>query len=222
MVNWLAVELSSPRGSLALLREGGVVEVERWMETTRHARDAFGALRTLMTRAGISPADLDAVAVGRGPGNYTGMRIALALGEALALPGGIPVIAVPSGTALARQMMEATGATQAAVVGDARRGQCWLGIRSRAMTVPEGEEDWSLVFPGELAARIPADAVVASSEPARVEALLAAAGAARPEGWMAEPRYPDAADVARMALERWMDGRPSDPLVPLYLHPAVG
>ncbi|MEI8206857.1 MAG: tRNA (adenosine(37)-N6)-threonylcarbamoyltransferase complex dimerization subunit type 1 TsaB, partial [Kiritimatiellales bacterium] len=125
----LGIELSSRQGSVALLRDGALLAEKTWLgERVRH-NILFQTLETLLNETGVSYSDISLYAVGRGPGSFSGMRMAFAVAQALALPNKTEVRAVSSGAALALAASR-EGAKQIAVVGDARRGQLWYGLFS--------------------------------------------------------------------------------------------
>ena len=73
-------------------------------------------LERLLAQAGLTPARLDAVAFGAGPGSFTGLRIACGLAQGLAVARGLPVLGVSSLEAIAQE----TGATRMVACVDAR------------------------------------------------------------------------------------------------------
>ena len=218
-MNLLALELSSPRGSAALLRDSVVLGAESWAETRTGGRAVFEAVERVLARARLRVSDVDTVAAGRGPGQYSGMRIALTAAETLLLPGGGMAMAVSSGAALAMALIAETGAEIVAVVGDARRGRLWVGAYRRGGRVPvEPVLDWRLCRPEELETVVPAGALLVSSESARVWAVAPPAGRLN---WVPEDRFPDATVLGRLALARLAAGLASEPMTPIYMHPAV-
>lgn len=87
----VALETSSGRGSVAVAVAGSLVGV-RWLpERMRQAADLVPALAELLGDAGIARDRVDGVVVGRGPGSFTGVRIAAASGRGLARGLGIPL-----------------------------------------------------------------------------------------------------------------------------------
>ena len=80
------------------------------------------ALRDLLAAAGLKPADLQAVAVVRGPGSFTGMRIGVSAAKALSEAAGVPLIAISRLAVLAAM----SGAKYAAL--DAGRGNLYLRV----------------------------------------------------------------------------------------------
>lgn len=215
----VAFELSSPRASVALFRDGACVAEEGWTEGRPDNRRLFEVFEGLLRRAGLAASDPGLLIAGRGPGNYSGMRIALTVAQALALPGGARVLAAGSGAALAEELL-AAGRARVAIAGDARRGQCWYGLFERPGGRLAQTVDWTLCPAGELPARIPAGVAVASPEYAKVRAL-AGAGAAAME-WIGHDAFPTARSLGALALAREARGEPGEPPSPIYLHPPVG
>ncbi len=111
----LAIDLSSPRGVLAVVRDGDVLHEAAFTSERSHNARLFAPLGEALEALGTGPARL---VVGTGPGSYTGVRIAIAAAQAVALARGWPVFGLPSlVTAAARPYR---------VLGDARRGQYYV------------------------------------------------------------------------------------------------
>lgn len=202
----LGIELSSRQGSVALLKDGVLLAEKTWIgENVRHG-SLFEQMELLLTEAGTSYSDISLYAVGRGPGSFSGMRMAFAAAQAMALPGQTEVRAVSSGAALALAAVRETGAEQIAVVGDARRGQFWYGLFSREGDGIRQVNEWGLVPYDDLA--VPSGALTVSPEAERLKTFFPEIGAAR---------FPSADHVAALAL---LQQNP-EALEPLYLHPPV-
>lgn len=203
----LGIELSSRQGSVALLKDGVLLAEKTWIgESVRHGA-LFQTLEALLGDTGISYSDISLYAVGRGPGSFSGMRMAFATAQALALPGKTEVRAVSSGAALALSVARETGAKHIAVIGDARREQFWFGLFNVDAVFPprlQLLEDWKLIAYGELV--VPAGTLVVSPEAERLKELFPKIGISR---------FPLAQQIAELALTQ------SDPLEPLYMHPPV-
>jgi tRNA threonylcarbamoyladenosine biosynthesis protein TsaB len=110
---------------------------------------------------------IDRIAVGVGPGSFTGLRVGIATARALGLSRGLPLSGVGTLDALGRGLGEVAGERRCLAVLDARRGEVAAAVYSAA-----GRRLWGpwLGTPGELATRIPA-----LSEPA----LCGGSGAVR-------------------------------------------
>ena len=80
---------------------------------------------TLVTTAGLTLRELDAIAYGRGPGAFTGLRTACAVAQGLALGTSRPVVAVDTLMAIAEDARERTGETDLWVAMDARMGEIY-------------------------------------------------------------------------------------------------
>src|SRR6266511_1772193 len=88
----LAIETSSSRGSIALLEGRELIEEAPFPEGLVHGREITVHLEEVMTRRGIAPGKLEAIAVGVGPGSYTGIRVGVTAAKTLAFALRIPVI----------------------------------------------------------------------------------------------------------------------------------
>jgi len=91
----LHIESASKNCSVALAKEGTLVALEE-MTTPHysHAEQLHPFLQKLFEKASCTPADLDAVAVSKGPGSYTGLRIGVAAAKGLCFALEIPLIAL--------------------------------------------------------------------------------------------------------------------------------
>jgi tRNA threonylcarbamoyladenosine biosynthesis protein TsaB len=123
-VTLLGLDTATSAASACVLRAGGeAFEVapppERLLEPPAHARELMPAVAEAMERAGVGWGDLDAIAVGVGPGSFTGLRIGVATARALARAGGLPLRPVSSLAALAAGI----GAPLRLPLIDARRGE---------------------------------------------------------------------------------------------------
>ena len=111
----LAFDTATGVATSALVRDGEVLG-----ERSGRAAEVLADADELLRAAGLSPRDLERLAVGVGPGSFTGVRIGLAAARGLALALELPVAGVSTLEALAR------GAPGAVPVIDARRGEVFV------------------------------------------------------------------------------------------------
>jgi tRNA threonylcarbamoyladenosine biosynthesis protein TsaB len=111
----LAFDTATPVATTALVRDGELLG-ERASQTARVLEGAHALLRD----ASLEPDAIDALAVGTGPGSFTGLRIGLAIARGLALALDVPVAGISTLAALA------AGAPGAVPVIDARRREVFV------------------------------------------------------------------------------------------------
>ena len=97
----LALETATSVGSVALLDDGVAVREHSDRVPRQHLEWLVPAVAGVLTAAGWTPADVDAVAVSTGPGSFTSLRIGIATAAMWARSRGIPAVGVPTLDALA-------------------------------------------------------------------------------------------------------------------------
>lgn len=122
----LLIETSGEVCSVAVAQDGEVVAVCESEGGREHARLVANYAQEAMKQAGITPADLDAVAVSAGPGSYTGLRIGVSFAKGLCYSLGVKLIAVRSTESLARLVVNPAGLLCPLV--DARRMEVYTEI----------------------------------------------------------------------------------------------
>jgi tRNA threonylcarbamoyl adenosine modification protein YeaZ len=190
----LAFDTATESATSALVDDGEVLG-----ERVSRASTLLGDVDALLRQAGAHPRDLDALAVGTGPGSFTGMRIGLAVARGLGLALGVPAAGVSTLDALA------AGAVGAVPVIDAKRREVFVpGPRAvapgelaeapGALLVGDGAIRYRDVFEAA-GAEVPPDGDERHLPRARFHAQLA--GAAGPAELL-EPLYvrlPDAVEA---------------------------
>jgi tRNA threonylcarbamoyladenosine biosynthesis protein TsaB len=219
-MNLLAIETATESCSAALLA-GERLLARSELAPRRHAELLLPMCEELLAEAGLSRHALDAIAVGCGPGAFTGVRLAVSAAQGIALALDIPVVPVSSLAALALQAPDDEAATLAVI--DARMGEIYAGAFRRTqdgLVEPLGMET---VGTAETLALPAASAwnVIGSGWASYRDALSARLPAA--PCWADGERYPQAVDVARLALPQARAGRgvPADQVLPVYLRDKV-
>lgn len=216
MTRLLALETSSDVGSVALLI--GDALAERRIATPREQTDTIlPHVRALLDDAGIGLGDLDGVAFGRGPGSFTGLRVATTVAQGFGMALGVPLLPVSSLAAIAQGVFRAHGIRDCLVCVDARMGEVFWGRyavaagraaldgierldRPGAVEAPGGD-GWAAAGSGIAAHR------------AALAPLTARAAAVLPEA------APLARDLLPTALDDLAGGRavPVEAALPVYL-----
>jgi len=121
----LAFDTATPHVTVALHDGDSVVASFESTEAMRHGEMLAPGIQSVLTDAGVRAADLTAIAVGVGPGPYTGLRVGLVTARTLAFVREIPVHGVCSLDILAAEAVDA-GLEDFVVATDARRKEVYL------------------------------------------------------------------------------------------------
>lgn len=138
----LALETSAETCSAALFLDGALTQYLE-PQPRRHGELILAMLDGLLARAGIGLRDLDAVAFGRGPGSFTGVRIAVAVAQGVAFGAGLPTVPVSTLAALAQGEYRRSGRRRLLAALDARMGEVYWGafeIGPDGLAQPRGAE----------------------------------------------------------------------------------
>jgi tRNA threonylcarbamoyl adenosine modification protein YeaZ len=197
----LAFDTATPVVTVALHDGTGVIAAQAAEDGRRHGELLAAAIGQVLSGVGADPADLTAVAVGTGPGPYTGLRVGLVTARVLAAALGVPLHGVCTLDVIARSAVPAADGREFLVTTDARRKELYWARYS-----PAGQR---LTGPDvSVPAALPAGYPVAGAGPDLYPGLTAAP---------LPPRDPAAGQLANIIAERIVGGAPVLPADPLYL-----
>ncbi|QDV34070.1 tRNA (adenosine(37)-N6)-threonylcarbamoyltransferase complex dimerization subunit type 1 TsaB [Tautonia plasticadhaerens] len=215
-MNLLAIDSSTLRSALALSVEGRDGPLLAYPEAgPRHGRLLVPTIRGLLDRGGLEPGHLGAVAVGLGPGSFTGLRVGVTAAKVLAYAVGCPVVGLSSLEALARGVPAEELRVEVAV--DAQRGDLFSASFRRddpgGPLLRQGPD--RIVPAGAWAESLPEGALVVCPTPEKLGAVLPGHARLVP----GDRAGPDGAVLLEMAAEAIALGRFADPwsLEPTYL-----
>jgi tRNA threonylcarbamoyladenosine biosynthesis protein TsaB len=221
MMNILALETSTDACSVAMVSGDAVYEVHE-IRPRQHTDLLFGMIEHVLAAAGVARSALDLIAFGRGPGAFTGVRIAAGVAQGIALACDRPLAPVSSLAALAAGAARLYGARQVLAALDARRGEIYLAALrfDHAEALGHNVIADCVLAPEAVAIAGPAQWLAVGNGWSAYHARFAADIAAIPR---ADLLYPHAQDVARLGRalhERGASVAVADAL-PVYLRGAV-
>ncbi len=205
----LAIDTSAAV-TVAVHDGSAVLASELVHDPRHHAELLVPMVDTVLRRAGVGRERLTAVAVGRGPGPFTGLRVGLVTARTLGLALGVPVHGLCSLDALAQQVVDAGAVPEGGafvVATDARRREVyWARYEHRPGAEAHPLTDPAVTRPADL----PLDASPVLGRGAVLHADVLAPAA---DG----PLDPDAGALARVVLRRLAGGADLSSTDPLYL-----
>ena len=214
----LAIETATSACSAALLVEGEIRE-RYALAPRQHATLILPMIESLLVEAGITVAQLDAIAFGRGPGSFTGVRIAASVVQGIAFAADRPVVPVSTLAALALGGQRETGQARVLAALDARKDEVYWGsylYTDDGTLELQGEE--VVCAPAAIALPVAGDWIgVGSGWDSYGPLLLQRLGERVVR--MVPDLEPRAADVARLSLDAFLQGRAVAPeqAIPVYL-----
>lgn len=213
----LAIEAATEACSVAVYHAGQIWE-EHVLAPREHTQRLLAMVERLLGAAGLELTQLDGIAFGRGPGAFTGVRVAASVTQGLAFGANLPVVPVSSLAALACGAPKLEGARGVLAAMDARMGEIyWAGFEWQGEElVPVIEEQVGVpqVLP------LPSEGAwigVGAGWRVYAQALLPRCG-----HWLRAvdaTALPRASDVARLAVPRLIRGEACAPeaALPVYL-----
>lgn len=205
-MNILAIETSTANCSLALLSQDQLYTSDQ-LVPQQHGDCVFASIDQLLHQAHLTRASIQHVAYGKGPGSFTGVRIAAAVAQGLSLGLAAKVLGISSLAALAYQAHLELSVSRVAVLMDARMQEVYWGVYDFEDAVYITQD--ALSPPASL--RLAEDVVL-------VGTALTEWGHLWPQHRQyPQLAYPRAGEVARLAQTGFAQGMVEDLAMPLYL-----
>ncbi|OEE31135.1 tRNA N6-adenosine(37)-N6-threonylcarbamoyltransferase complex dimerization subunit TsaB [Vibrio genomosp. F10 str. ZF-129] len=224
-VKILALDTATENCSVALI-VGERVFARSEVAPRDHTKKILPMVDDVLKEAGLTLGDVDALAFGRGPGSFTGVRIGIGIAQGLAFGADLPMIGISTLAAMAQCSYRKYGYSKVACAIDARMSEVYWGRYSRQENGTWLETDAECVIaPDELVKQVKSD-----------DAIWHAAGTgwdAYEEALQALPLerdnekgvvlYPEAVDIAYLAQIEWNNGNTVDAenASPVYLRDKV-
>jgi tRNA threonylcarbamoyladenosine biosynthesis protein TsaB len=219
----LSLETSTEACSAALYVDGEVTERYQ-LAPQQHNQLILPMIESLLAAAGLSLNQMDALAFGRGPGSFTGVRIAAGVVQGLAFGADLPVAPVSTLAAMAQEAFAETESRYAFPCIDARMGEVYWGVYRR------GAEGLAVVVGSEAVAdagmvEFPEEAEgfgIGSGWGTYARVLRERVGEGRVHGILAD-RFPRACWVARLGAGVFQRGEcvMAEDAQPVYLRDKV-
>lgn len=230
MTRILALDSSTDACSVALWRDGEILQRFE-LAAKSHTQQLLPMVDAVLAESGLSLSDVDALAFGQGPGSFTGLRIGLGIVQGLAFARDLPVIGVSTLRAMAAAFYRThpldgpTADPQPLLVAlDARMHEIYWAL----VQAPTGSDEPRLLT-AESVERpsVAAQAMASSNHGLRFWGI--GAGWHYPElralgpAGIEEAVYPHAEDIARLALQPFLNGEalPAEQAQPVYLRDTV-
>ena len=202
----LALEFSSPQRSVAVVCTGNTEVAAEVVETGGQSTRAFSMIEKVLAEAKVEREQIDVIAVGLGPGSYTGIRVALSVAQGWQLAsrnGGTKLLGVSSAEGVVAQAQAEKISGRVNVVIDAQRNEFYLAAYEISAAGWREIEPLRIVTRAEVESRAGAKEMLIGPEVTRWF----------PNGRMVFPR---AAMLGKLALNR-NDFAAGNKLEPIYL-----
>lgn len=208
----LGIETSSPKGSVAICDGKRLLTSAKFRTDRAHAKELLPAIKSLLNEQRATFSSLSLVAVDRGPGSFTGLRIGVVCAKFISYFASVPIVGVVSTDSIAEAYAtNEKGDGRLVVLLDAYRGMLYSAVYE------EGTKRTLLdvLPPDEVDRYIGSDAVLCGYGLKRYKEMLIKGGRRVAEDY----DYPDAYYVATVGLRRFREegADDSETLAPLYL-----
>ncbi|WP_425054725.1 tRNA (adenosine(37)-N6)-threonylcarbamoyltransferase complex dimerization subunit type 1 TsaB [Pseudomonas abyssi] len=217
MTTLLALDTATECCSAALLHDG-TVTARSEVIPRQHAQRLLPMIEELLGERQLRLQDVDALVFGRGPGAFTGVRIATGMVQGLAFAADKPVIAVSNLAALAQRAWREHGTDIVAAAIDARMDEVYWGLYRLRDGVMQLLDEERVCAPEAVSLPAGVNSVAGAGTGWQYAERLAVSAT---HSW--PQMLPDASDLITLALPRWQAGEVVDAAdaQPVYLRDKV-
>ncbi|MGR5060121.1 tRNA (adenosine(37)-N6)-threonylcarbamoyltransferase complex dimerization subunit type 1 TsaB [Vibrio rotiferianus] len=219
----LAIDTATENCSVALLVGDKVISRSE-VAPRDHTKKVLPMVDELLKEAGLTLQELDALAFGRGPGSFTGVRIGIGIAQGLAFGADLPMIGVSTLAAMAQGSYRRHGATDVAVAIDARMSEVyWARYTRQENGEWVGVDAECVIPPARLAEEVQADDNTWTTAGTGWDAYQDELGQLRLNLTAGEVLYPDSQDIVILAKQELERGNtvPVEESSPVYLRDNV-
>lgn len=150
----LAIDTATEACSVALLDNQRVL-AHFELCAREHTQRILPMVQQILTEGDLALSDLDALAFGRGPGSFTGVRIGIGIAQGLALGAGLPMAGISTLKTMAESAWRLQGAGRVLAAIDARMGEVyWAEYQRDAHGIWHGDDSEAVLKPEAAAARM--------------------------------------------------------------------
>jgi tRNA threonylcarbamoyladenosine biosynthesis protein TsaB len=217
----VALDTSTEACSVAVSSDGDVY-ARFELAPREHTRLMLPMLESVLAEAGISIAQLDAIAFGRGPGSFTGVRIAASIAQGLALSHDLPMVPISTLMALAQAAKRLHGSNKVMTAIDARMQEVYWSCFELEHGLMRAYSEECVCKPGAVDIPEPERWDAAGSGWKTYREVLEGRAGDRLAQCYAD-LFPSAEDIARLAERDFVSGCAVDvaDAVPVYLRDNV-
>ena len=212
----LGIETSGLVGNIAVCDGNKVVASKSYGKNFSHGKEIVSTIELLLNEIKWDPSNIDLIAVSTGPGSYTGLRVGVTCAKTLAYGLGKPVIDVPTLDVLVENVKDNSAKTICPVL-DAKRKSVYACIYERTGNKNRKCTDFLIISPDSLIDILPESTLIFGDGIAPYREIFTQKNLTIVED--EKLCIADAADVARLGLERYEQGIRCEinALAPLYL-----
>ena len=212
----LGIETSCLVGNIAICDGNRVVARKSYGKNFSHGKEIVSTIELLFNEIKWDPSNIDLIAVSTGPGSYTGLRVGVTCAKTLAYGLGKPVIDVPTLDVLVENVKDNSAKTICPVL-DAKRKSVYACIYDRSNNESRKTTDFLIISPDSLIDILPESTLIFGDGIAPYREIFSQKNLTIVED--EKLCIADAADVARLGLERYEQGIRCEinALAPLYL-----